>query len=63
MQKIKKLYIVNEQNEPVGVLLDIKTFEKIEELLEDQLLTRSLDEVAEEEPLTLVEARKLYVKR
>ncbi len=61
--KIKKQYVVNEQNEPVGVLLDLKTFEKIEELLEDQLLARSLDEVADEEPLTLVEARKLYVNR
>jgi PHD/YefM family antitoxin component YafN of YafNO toxin-antitoxin module len=56
--KIKKQYLVNEQNEPVAVLLDLKTFEKIEELLEDRLLARCLDEVADEEPLTLHEARK-----
>lgn len=62
MLKIKKRYLVNEQNEPVGVLLDLKTFEKIEEFLEDPLLARNLDGVAEEEALALEEARQRYAK-
>jgi hypothetical protein len=62
MLRIKKRYIVNEQNKPVGVVLDLDTFQKIEELLEDRGLAKALKEVEGEKPLPLAEARKRYAR-
>lgn len=60
MGQIKKRYIVDEENKPVGVVLDLATFEKMEKLVEDQLFGRILEEAAEEEPLTLEQAQRRY---
>jgi hypothetical protein len=53
---IKRQYIVTDNDRKVGVVLDIETFEKIEELLEDCGLALSMEEVEEEESLSLNEA-------
>ena len=56
MINIKRQYIVTDNDRKVGVVLDIETFEKIEELLEDCGLALSMEEVEEEESLSLNEA-------
>ena len=40
---IKRRYIVDEQNHKVAVQLDIKTFEKIEEMLENYVLVNLME--------------------
>ena len=62
MLKIKKKYVVDEHNETIGVILDIETFQEIESLLEDHLLSKSIDEVKNEKALPIDEARKRYAK-
>ncbi len=57
---IKRQYIVTDNDRKIGVVLDIETFEKIEELLEDCGLALSMEEVEEEESLSLNEAQECY---
>lgn len=56
MINIKRQYIVTDNDRKIGVVLDIETFEKIEELLEDCGLALSMEEVEEEESLSQSEA-------
>jgi len=58
---IKRQYIVADDRR-IGVVLDIETFEKIEELLENCGLARYMEEVEEEETLSLNEARQYYAQ-
>jgi hypothetical protein len=62
MPAIKRRYIVNERKEPVEVILDLATFEKMEELVEDRLLAEILEEAALEPPLSLEEAKRQYAR-
>jgi len=54
---IKRQYIVD-NDRTIGVVLDTETFERIEELLEGCGLARYMEEVKEEESLSLNEARQ-----
>lgn len=56
---IKKKIVVDEDNKPVAVQIDIVTFSKIEKVLEDYALGQLIKEVAEDEALEL-EAAKIY---
>jgi RelB Antitoxin alpha helical domain len=40
MGEVKKRYIVDEQNRRIAVQIDIETFEKIEEILENYALVQ-----------------------
>ncbi len=60
MINIKRQYIVAENDRRIGVVLDIETFERIEELLEDCGLAFSMEEVEEEESFSLNEAQQRY---
>lgn len=60
--KIKKRYILNERQEPVEVAIDLATFRKIEDLLEDILFGRILEKAKEEKPLSLEEVKRRYNK-
>jgi RelB antitoxin of RelBE toxin-antitoxin system len=62
MPTIKKRYLVDKKNRRVGVVLDLGTFEKIEEILEDYMLGQIMLELEDEEPLSLEEAKKHYAK-
>jgi hypothetical protein len=62
MPAIKKRYLVDENNRRVGVLLDLPTFRRIEELLEDKLFGPILEEAAREKPLPLDAARSRYAR-
>ncbi len=62
MPGLKKRYIVNDKNRRVGVVLDLRTFERIEEILEDYLFGKIMLDLEKEEPLSLEEAMKRYAK-
>lgn len=58
--KIPKKIVVDENNKPVAVQIDIVTFNKIENVLEDYALGQLIKEVANDETLELNEAKKYY---
>ncbi|MFQ6056293.1 MAG: hypothetical protein ACE5J3_09980 [Methanosarcinales archaeon] len=60
MLKIKKEYVVNEDNRKRAVLIDIKTFEKLEEIIESFGLGKYMEKVEDEEVLDLDRARRYY---
>ncbi|MBA3028875.1 MAG: hypothetical protein FP816_08705 [Desulfobacteraceae bacterium] len=60
MLTIKKEYIVSANNKKKAVLIDVETFNKMEELIEDYGLGKFMDEAKNEKGLTLRDARKFY---
>ena len=60
MLTIKKKYIVDEQNHKVAVQLDIDTYEKIEEVLENYALSKFMEEDEDDELFGLEDAKKIY---
>lgn len=60
MDELKKSYIVDEQNRKVAVQLDIETFNKIEEVLENFALARLMEENGDEDGLELNAALAYY---
>lgn len=60
MLDIKKTYLTDENKRPVAVQVDIKTFEKMEQLLEDYALGKFIEENDPEENLSLNEAQEYY---
>ncbi len=62
MKSIKKKYIVDENNKTVAVQLDIETFNKIEEALENYALYKLINENDDEDKLSLSDAHEYYKK-
>lgn len=62
MLDLKEKYIVNKQQKQVAVQLDIKTFKRIEEVLEDYALAQYMKETNGDEKLSLQEAKTFYKK-
>jgi hypothetical protein len=62
MLKIKKTYLTDEKNKPLAVQIDIKTFERMEQLLEDYALGRLIEENNSRENLSIEEAKTYYKK-
>lgn len=60
MNPIKRKYIVDENNTKVAVQLDLKTFGKIEQILEDYSLYKLMQENDNDELLNLHEAKDYY---
>ena len=59
--QIKRQYIVDESNRKVAVQLDIETFEKIEETLENYGLIRLMEaEEPDDEVFNLEQAQSYY---
>ncbi len=58
--ELKRQYIVDEDNHKVAVQLDIDTFEKIEDVLENYALVQLIN-ADESETLSIEEAKKYYV--
>lgn len=59
--EIKPTYIVDEQNHKIAVQLDIKTFEKIEEIFENYALYHLMqEEDNDDEILDSKEAKEYY---
>ncbi len=62
MLTIKKKYIVNESDEKIAVQVDIKTFERIEKLLEDYVLGEVMKKNSIKERLELKQAKAYYAR-
>jgi hypothetical protein len=62
MLDIKKLVLTDEKKRPVAVQVDIETFEKIEQLLEDYALAQYIEENNPRDNLSLNEAQEYYRK-
>ncbi len=60
MLEIKKDYVVTDDNRKRAVLIDIETFEKVEEILESIGLGRYMEEVECEEILSSDRAIRYY---
>jgi hypothetical protein len=60
MTEIPRKYIVDEHNKRVAVQLDIATFEKIEETLENYALVQLMKDNEGEERLKVAEAKDFY---
>lgn len=60
MKEIEKKYILDDENKKVTVQIDINTFEKIENILEDHGLFKLIHESDEKEYLNLNEAKEFY---
>lgn len=60
MEVLNKAYIVDEENRRVAVQLDIETFTKIEEILEDCGLARLMEEHSQEEVFERAPALAYY---
>lgn len=59
---IKRQYIVDEQDHKIAVQLDIKTFEKIEETLENLALFSLMKETENDADFDIEEARLVYAE-
>ncbi len=60
MLPIKKKYIIDENDQKVAVQLDIETFQKIEQVLEDYALGELIKENKPEDRLSLEDAKAFY---
>jgi hypothetical protein len=60
MLKIEKKYIVDENNNKLAVEIDISTFNKIEDILENYALYNFMKESEDTESLSISEAREYY---
>jgi len=60
LREFKKRYVVDEENHPVAVQIDLETFREIEEILENRALFELMIEQDGEETLDLDAAKKLY---
>ena len=59
---IPRQYVLNEKNEKVAVMLDIKIFDKIEEALENYGLMKHIAENKKDKPMKVSEAKSYYKK-
>jgi hypothetical protein len=57
---IPRRYVLDENNKKVAVMLDVKTFDKIEEALENYGLMQFIKENKKEKPLKAAEAKSYY---
>lgn len=62
METIRKKYIVDENNKKVAVQLDIDTFRKIEDIMENYALVHLMKENEDDEIMDLDAAKKYYAK-
>jgi hypothetical protein len=60
MLKINKKYVTDENKRPFAVQVDIETFEKMENLIEDCALGQLINENDPAERLNLQEAKEYY---
>lgn len=59
MLDISHQFITSEDGKPIGVIIDIETFQKMEAIIEDHGLAHLMDEALGDEEFDLDEAIKL----
>jgi hypothetical protein len=60
MLEIHKKIVLDEDERPFAVQIPIKEFERLEEVIENYGLSKLMDEVREEERLSIEEAKTYY---
>ena len=60
MLAIHKKIVLDEQQKPFAVQIPIEEFERLEEVIENYGLSKLIDEVSEDERLSVEEANKYY---
>ena len=60
MLKIHKNIVLDESQKPSAVQIPIKEFERLEEVIENYGLAKLMDEVKNDERLSVKEAKKYY---
>ena len=60
MLEIHKSIVVDEDQKPIAVQIPIEEFERIEEVIENYGLAKLMDEVADDEQLSVREAKQFY---
>ena len=60
MLKIHKKIILNESQKPVAVQIPIEEFDRLEEIIENYGLSKLMDEVKDDERVSVKEAKKYY---
>jgi hypothetical protein len=60
MLKIKKTYVIDSKQNPIAVQVDISTFEKMEELLEDYALGQFIEENDPDGYMSVADAKSYY---
>lgn len=58
--QIKKQYIVDDKNRKIAVQIDIDTFKKIEELLENYVLAQMINDSVEDKSFDIKRAKEYY---
>ncbi len=60
MLKIHKNIVLDENQNPVAVQVPIEEFERLEEIIENYGLSKLMDEVKDDERLSIEDAKKYY---
>jgi len=60
MEVIKKKYIVDENNNRIAVQIDIESYKKLEEVLENYALVQLMNEEVDSEKFEIREAKEYY---
>ncbi|MGB5156018.1 hypothetical protein [Desulfobacterium sp. N47] len=60
MLELHKNIVLDENQKPIAVQIPIREFELIEEIIENHGLAKLMDEVADDEQLSIHEAKQLY---
>lgn len=60
MMEIHKSIVLDENQRPVAVQIPIEEFERLEEVIENYGLAKLIDEVSDDEQLSVQEAKTLY---
>jgi hypothetical protein len=62
MLDLKEKYIINKRQKAIAVQLDIKTFKRLEEVLEDYALAQYMKAAENDEKLNSKQAKAFYRK-
>jgi len=60
MLKLHKNFVLDENQRPIAVQIPIEEFERLEEAIENYGLAKLIDEVSDDEQLSVNEAKNLY---
>jgi rubrerythrin len=60
MLVVHKSIVLDENQKPIAVQIPIEEFERMEEVIENYGLAKMMDEVADDEQLSVQEAKHLY---
>jgi len=60
MFEIHKSIVVDENQNPIAVQIPIEEFKRMEEVIENYGLAKLMDEVADDEQLSVQEAKQFY---